>query len=391
MKKGILLALLLVGIAFIICSNKANAGVSVNIGFFYSSLGPHGEWIEIEPGFVVWRPFHVHRYWRPYMLGRWVWTAYGWYWLSDEPFGWIVYHYGRWYYDDYYGWIWVPDDVWGPAWVEWRYDDDYIGWAPLPPYAAFRIHIGIRFTRTWVAPPHYWVFIRYKHFGRPITYGHIVSSERHIRRIIGRTRSIHQYRVENERVVHIGIDRTIIERRTRTPIREVTVKEVRERSGERPVLDNRKQNVERIEIYRPTREEIQRPAERPTIKRSERKPTLDVNEITRSRSETQDRDIQLQREQREKKSEQIQSEQKVEQEERANTRSQPRQQDIQKSKIDRQEKRKELIERQDNLPNPPVRERPGTVKPQKERQRPEVRQSYPRESQRSRPESRKQR
>ena len=31
------------------------------------------------------------------------------------------------------GWLWVPGRVWSPAWVNWRQDDDYVSWAPLPP------------------------------------------------------------------------------------------------------------------------------------------------------------------------------------------------------------------------------------------------------------------
>jgi len=34
----------------------------------------------------------------------------------------------------------MPDDVWGPAWVEWRYDDEYIGWAPLRPMQHSMFH-----------------------------------------------------------------------------------------------------------------------------------------------------------------------------------------------------------------------------------------------------------
>ncbi|MEO8884293.1 MAG: DUF6600 domain-containing protein [Devosia sp.] len=62
--------------------------------------------------------------------GRW---RRGWYFASDEPFAWAVYHYGRWYDDGDLGWCWVPGNVWAPAWVSWRDSDDYVGWAPLPP------------------------------------------------------------------------------------------------------------------------------------------------------------------------------------------------------------------------------------------------------------------
>ena len=136
---------------------------------FYVSLAPHGSWIEIDNGLLAWRPSHIHNRWAPYQAGRWVWSSYGWYWDSYEPFGDITYHYGRWYNDDYYGWLWIPDNEWGPAWVEWRYDDDYIGWAPLSPYATFSISIGaIRFTHAYTSPWGIWNFVRYRHFANII-------------------------------------------------------------------------------------------------------------------------------------------------------------------------------------------------------------------------------
>ncbi|MFM8785319.1 MAG: DUF6600 domain-containing protein, partial [Phycisphaerales bacterium] len=37
----------------------------------------------------------------------------GLYWHSYEPFGWAVYHYGRWAWWDPRGWVWIPDKTWG--------------------------------------------------------------------------------------------------------------------------------------------------------------------------------------------------------------------------------------------------------------------------------------
>ncbi len=59
-------------------------------------------------------------------------------------------------YDDYYGWLWYPDYEWAPAWVEWRYDNNYIGWAPLHPYAVFSVSVGIYFTNTYYTPYYHW-------------------------------------------------------------------------------------------------------------------------------------------------------------------------------------------------------------------------------------------
>ncbi|MCJ7581918.1 MAG: hypothetical protein MUP98_15500, partial [Candidatus Aminicenantes bacterium] len=105
--------------------------------YFYDYLSPHGTWVFNSPYGYVWIP-RVYRYgWRPYSNGNWAWSDYGWTWISDWEWGWIPFHYGRWGWDNYLGWYWVPDTVWGPAWVTWRQSSLYIGWAPLPPGTRF--------------------------------------------------------------------------------------------------------------------------------------------------------------------------------------------------------------------------------------------------------------
>jgi hypothetical protein len=114
-------------------SGRAN----VDIGFFYDDLASYGHWIQRPSYGWVWTPLVVARSWRPYEDGHWVWTDLGWTWVSNEPFGWATYHYGRWYDDPDYGWEWVPGNQWAPAWVDWQAGNDYIGWAPLPPSIGF--------------------------------------------------------------------------------------------------------------------------------------------------------------------------------------------------------------------------------------------------------------
>lgn len=98
----------------------------------WAELQYYGTWVYVPPFGHCWRPWVVAG-WRPYLYGHWIWTRYGWFWVSYEPFGWIVYHYGRWFLHPVYGWLWVPDFTWGPAWVQWVVAGVYIGWAPLPP------------------------------------------------------------------------------------------------------------------------------------------------------------------------------------------------------------------------------------------------------------------
>ncbi|MGA3170651.1 MAG: DUF6600 domain-containing protein [Chthoniobacteraceae bacterium] len=113
---------------------------------FFDYLSPFGTWLEM-PGYgFVWRPQATLQdvNWRPYTLGRFIFTDAGWTWDSDEPFGWITYHYGRWMRTHTLGWVWVPGDQWAPAWVAWRYGNDFVGWAPLPPEAQFDAASGIQ-------------------------------------------------------------------------------------------------------------------------------------------------------------------------------------------------------------------------------------------------------
>ena len=135
MKRTVLTVLLLCGGLLFGLRGSAEARVSigVSVDFFYDSLSPYGSWIDSPRYGQVWAPRHVARGWRPYVYGRWVYTDYGWTWVSNERWAWATYHYGRWYHDPYDGWLWVPGDEWAPAWVDWRWGDDYVGWAPLPP------------------------------------------------------------------------------------------------------------------------------------------------------------------------------------------------------------------------------------------------------------------
>lgn len=258
---------------------SANTQASFGDGdYFYSALSPYGEWLELDAGFHAWRPTHVGYGWRPYLHGRWSWTDYGWYWMSSEPFGWATFHYGRWYYDDNYGWVWIPDRTWGPAWVEWRYNDDYLGWAPLPPYASFNVGVGIRFTTRWFAPYHYWNFVPYRYLASPYVFREVLPME-HARRLISMTRSAGRYDFEGGRIINRGIDREIVERRggyTRIDRIEVRPSAA---IGERFTRDR---NMQGIEVYRPDLSGVGRTHERIDARHVERGTSLDLQRVERS-------------------------------------------------------------------------------------------------------------
>lgn len=124
----------------------------VSLQSFYDELSPYGTWIQDPQYGYVWRPDVEQDDFRPYYSnGRWAMTEYGNTWVSNYDWGWAPFHYGRWVYNRYRQWIWIPDTVWGPAWVSWRSGGGYYGWAPMGPSINININFGI--------PDNWWVFI----------------------------------------------------------------------------------------------------------------------------------------------------------------------------------------------------------------------------------------
>ncbi|SVB91814.1 uncharacterized protein METZ01_LOCUS244668, partial [marine metagenome] len=112
---------------------------------YYGALDPYGDWIYDGSHGWVWRPTVavVDGGWRPYSQGgRWIYSDVGWYWNSYYSWGWAPFHYGRWHRSILHGWYWVPGYTWSPAWVMWRSNDHYAGWAPLPPGSHYVHGIG---------------------------------------------------------------------------------------------------------------------------------------------------------------------------------------------------------------------------------------------------------
>jgi len=134
MRRILLTAILLTGMLAVFASRQASASVSwsVSITSFHETLAPHGRWVVTRGYGEVWIPARIAVEWKPYWDGEWIWTDYGWTWISYDPWGDIPCHYGTWVWVDPYGWVWVPGTVWAPAWVTWAWTDDYIGWAPVP-------------------------------------------------------------------------------------------------------------------------------------------------------------------------------------------------------------------------------------------------------------------
>ncbi len=173
-----------------------------NYNVFYTRLSSdQGSWVQAGNYGYCFRP-RVSENWRPYRDGRWIWTDRGWYWDSNESFGWATNHYGRWVDVSGTGWCWVPGHQWAPAWVSWRQSDDYVGWAPLPPEADVSGQVGIS---SWsdayygIGPAAY-TFINYSHWSEPSYARFVEPPERNVQ-IIAETKNVTNI-VNNNNVIN---------------------------------------------------------------------------------------------------------------------------------------------------------------------------------------------
>ena len=187
---------------------------SLNVSFFYQSLYPYGNWVDVD-GVWCWQPNAavVSTDWAPYCnRGHWVYTDWGWCWASDYSWGWAPFHYGRWLRHRQYGWCWVPDTQWGPAWVSWRRGDDYCGWAPLPPGSQYVDGQGFYFGGSLAGDdnefnltPDDYCFVPADHFCDSRPWGHTVPAVR-VAQVYRNTAFVkNSYGVERGHVIDRGL------------------------------------------------------------------------------------------------------------------------------------------------------------------------------------------
>jgi hypothetical protein len=234
---------LLLAIFFVLLINTsttpAKAQVNIDFQFYYDNLSPYGSWIDYPDYGYVWHPNEEN--FQPYRTnGHWVWSDdYGWTWVSNYDWGWAPFHYGRWYDDPYEGWVWVPGYDWSPAWVTWRGDDQYYGWAPMEP------EIGLSFVfGTYSPQPDYWTFVPSQYIASPYAYNYYVPAPQNTV-IINKTRIINNYYSGAGRNVYVtGPNKTMVERVTGQKINSVKV-----RDASAPGRANMSGND--VAIYRP--------------------------------------------------------------------------------------------------------------------------------------------
>jgi hypothetical protein len=205
----------------------------VSLDYFMDRLGMFGTWLKHPVWGDVWQP-DAGPMFRPYFYGYWEYTEeYGWFWVSNEPYGDIVYHYGRWIFDPDDGWLWVPGYVWGPSWVVWREGDSAIGWLPMPPgYADYDQGTGIAsyaadgwygyqtfYGADFVTDTFFdlWVFSGIEDFGRSDRRRYVTDREKlrdHFRHSRDRT----GYRNDHDHMVDHSLDYDRLKRETHRPM-----------------------------------------------------------------------------------------------------------------------------------------------------------------------------
>ena len=218
---------------------NANNGGQISFQTFYNELSPYGDWVEDYELGYMWVP-QVHRNFHPYASdGYWTMTNYGNTWVSNYSWGWAPFHYGRWLYDDYVGWAWVPGYEWAPAWVSWRSGSGYYGWAPMGPRMRMNTFMDIPYS--------HFVFLPQRYMYQSSMDRYYNNRRRNVN-IYHQTNIINNTNIYNNNTYYSGPSSRDYERETG---RQVSVRNVTNsgRAG-RTTVDNRSVSIYRPEVNR---------------------------------------------------------------------------------------------------------------------------------------------
>lgn len=313
----------------------ASRGV-VDVSIFYDSLSPYGRWFSVVEYGWVWSPYDVSVVWQPYTNGYWVFSDYGWTWVSNWRWGWGPFHYGRWVYHTRYGWFWIPGREWGPAWVVWRHRPGWVGWAPMPPQRGWRVGLefDIRHDSDRSIDPYSYRFIEERNFPSRDLNRHLESPARNVT-LIQETREMTDYRRTENRVINRSLEAEPIERATGRAVTRHRVTDTGSPGGGEKISGND------VRVYRPD-------ISRSTTDRTPQTRSATPQEASR-REEQENRQLQIEQERSRKvledrhRAEQSRAQQQAEQERIR------RQQEAERRALDEQMKRQreDLKNRQD--------------------------------------------
>jgi len=117
--------------------------------------------------------------------------------------------------------------------VAWRYDDDYVGWAPLSPTAEWNASVGFRYVSTDI-PARNWCFVDRRRILDTNVRTRLVPEPRNVT-LIQRTRDVTRFDVRRGAPINTGIDAYVVQRWTGRPVRRTSIVDVSAPSrGDRP-------------------------------------------------------------------------------------------------------------------------------------------------------------
>ncbi len=234
---------------------------------FYEPLAVYGRWEVVGSYGRCWVPARVSPGWRPYSNGHWQRTDAGWYWVSDEPWGWATYHYGRWDFNGTLGWVWVPRTEWAPAWVSWREGGGYVGWAPLPP--AMTVSVTVDVYEPALVPRAY-VFVENRRMVEPVRPATVIVNNT---TVINKTVNITKVKIVNKTVINEGPRPEQIERESGHKVESVSVNQFRHHDEETVAARERNIPTHDRKVGQPERVETKNESQVISTPPKEREPT----------------------------------------------------------------------------------------------------------------------
>ncbi len=330
---------------------------------FVQPLSPYGEWITVGAYGRCWRPARVETGWRPYANGHWELTPDGWYWVSDEPWAWATYHYGRWQLAAGYGWVWVPETVWGPAWVSWREGGGYVGWAPLPPEPRGGVSVSVT-----IAPASF-CFVDERRMRDPVRPTTVIVNNT---TIINKTVNITKTRVVNKVVINDGPRADEVERVSGKKIQRVSIADLRKQEEE-PV-------AEKHANLRARPDHGQQVQPKPEVKQPGNIPLQDQQKQQQMERQQREQQQQLQRQQQQKEQQQKQQQLREQQQ------KEQQQQQVERQQRQQQQPQARPAEKPAEQKAPEANNRGGQPNPlqQKQQQQQQERQQQQQERQQQR-------
>lgn len=121
-------------------NNNSNVYTQSPYQYGLSDLSYYGQYSNVVGCGYCWQPYGVGLGWDPFSNGYWMYSPWGYTWVSSYPWGWMPYRFGQWVFVPGFGWRWRPG-----GWNRWaaapRFVNPPAGFRPPSPPA-----VGARTT-----------------------------------------------------------------------------------------------------------------------------------------------------------------------------------------------------------------------------------------------------